>query len=73
MNRWRSKLDSNLPGELGQIADWINTAEAVIAKGIGFDPLKLSPEENLQRFNQLSEEHAVSVLFVLKVNYFRLF
>jgi hypothetical protein len=74
MNRWRYKLDSNLPGELGQIADWINTAEAVIARGIGFDPLKLSPEENLQRFNQLNEEHAVSVLFTFEMtNYFRLF
>lgn len=62
MNQWRHKLDTNLPGELGQIADWINTAETVIARGINFDPLKLSPEDNVQRFNQLNEEHAVSVL-----------
>jgi len=66
MNRWRYKLDTNLPGELGQIAEWINTAETVLAKGIDFDPLKLSPEENVQRFNQLYEEHAVSVLLILK-------
>ena len=59
MNQWRHKLDTSLPGELGQIADWINTAETVIARGINFDPLKLSPEENVQRFNQLHEEHAV--------------
>ncbi|CAF1393388.1 unnamed protein product [Rotaria sordida] len=58
MNRWRFKLDTNLPGELGQIADWINTAEEVLSRGINFDRLKSSPEENIQRFNQLNEEHA---------------
>jgi hypothetical protein len=63
MSRWRYKLDTNLPGELGQIADWINTAETVLARGINFDPLKCSPEDNVQHFNQLNEEHAVSVLF----------
>lgn len=59
MNQWRHKLDTSLPGELGQIADWINTAETVLARGIHFDPLKISPEENVQRFNQLNDEHAV--------------
>ena len=66
MNRWRLKLDKGLPGELGQIADWINTAEAVLARGINFDPLKLSAEENVHRFNQLIEEHAVNILFCFK-------
>ncbi|CAM2712242.1 unnamed protein product [Rotaria socialis] len=58
MNRWRCKLDSSLPGELGRIADWINTAEQVLARPLGFDRLKSSPEENIQRFNQLNQEHA---------------
>ena len=66
MNRWRFKLDTNLPGELGQIADWINTAEAALARGISFDPLKLSPEENVHRFSQLNEEHAVNLFSSLK-------
>jgi hypothetical protein len=73
MNQWRYKLDTSLPGELGQIADWINTAEAVLARGITFDPIKLSPEENVQRFKQLSEEHAVNILFILKRNTFVFF
>ncbi|CAF3427447.1 unnamed protein product, partial [Rotaria sp. Silwood2] len=66
MNRWRFKLDSNLPGELGQIADWINTAEEVLSKGINFDRFNSSPEENIQRFNQLNEEHAVNILLFTK-------
>ncbi|CAF4193831.1 unnamed protein product, partial [Rotaria magnacalcarata] len=57
MNRWRCKLDSSLPGKLGQIADWINTAEQILARPLGFDRLKSSPEENIQRFNQLNQEH----------------
>lgn len=61
MKRWRYKLDTHLPGELGQIADWINTAEEVLARGISFDPLKLTPEENSERFQQLYEEHAVKL------------
>ena len=59
MNRWRSKLDANLPGDLRQIAEWINRAEEVLARGINFNPLELQPEESFQRFNRLSEEHAV--------------
>jgi hypothetical protein len=59
MNRWRFKLDTSLPGELGQIVDWINTAEEVLARGVNFDPLKSSPDENVHRFNKLNEEHAV--------------
>ncbi|CAF1053347.1 unnamed protein product [Adineta ricciae] len=57
MDRWRFKLDTNLPGELGQIADWINTAEEVLTREINFDPMKSSPEENIDRFNQLNEEY----------------
>ncbi|CAF3955463.1 unnamed protein product, partial [Rotaria sordida] len=57
MNRWRHKLDLNLPGDLRQIAEWIYRAEDVLARGINFDPSNLTPEENLQRFNQLHEEH----------------
>jgi hypothetical protein len=59
MNRWRSKLDANLPGDLRQIAEWINRAEEILARGIHFDPLKLTPEENFQRFTHLYEEHEV--------------
>jgi hypothetical protein len=64
MGRWRFKLDTNLPGELGQIANWINAAEEVLARGINFDPLKLSPEENIKRFNELSEELTVNISFI---------
>lgn len=60
MNRWRHKLDTNLPGELGQIADWINSAEGVISRGIPFDPLKCSPEESADRFEKLLQEHVVN-------------
>lgn len=65
MTRWRYKLDTHLTGDLGHIADWINTAESVLARGIPFDPLKLSPEDNAQRFEKLHEEHLVSDLFFL--------
>ncbi|CAF3725966.1 unnamed protein product [Adineta steineri] len=57
MDRWRHKLDTNLPGELKQIADWINTAEEVLTRGMNFEPLQLSAEENIQRFNQLNQEY----------------
>ena len=60
MNQWRNKLDSNLPGDLRQIAEWIQRAEEVLARGINFHPLDLPPEENFRRFQQLLEEHAVS-------------
>lgn len=65
MNRWRHKLDSNLPGDLRQISEWIYRAEEVLARGLNFDPSTLKPEENLQRFNHLHEEHAVSILLDL--------
>jgi hypothetical protein len=61
MSRWRSKLDANLPGDLRQIAEWIHRAEEVLARGLNFDPLKLTPEENFQRFNRLYEEHVVGI------------
>ncbi|UJR08743.1 hypothetical protein I4U23_013000 [Adineta vaga] len=57
MDRWRFKLDTNLPGELGQIADWINTAEEVLRREMNFDPMRLSPEENIEHFNRLNEEY----------------
>ena len=64
MNEWRFKLDTNLTGELGKIADWINTAETVLSRELNFDPLKLLPEENIQRFTQLNQEHIVKhILF----------
>lgn len=68
MNRWRHKLDTNLPGELGQIADWINTAETILARGINFDPLTLTPEDNVQRFTKLNEEHAVYFFLNFNLN-----
>lgn len=66
MIRWRFKLDTSLPGELGQIADWIYTAEEVLAKGHGIDRLNLSPDENIQRFKQLNDEHTVKILLLFK-------
>ena len=69
MNRWRAKLDANLPGDLRQIAEWIQRAEEVLTRGINFDPLKLTPEENRQRFARLVEEHAVdNDLFLSEMN-----
>ncbi len=53
------KLDKNLPGDLRQIVEWIYRAEEVLARGLNFDPLNLTPEENFHRFNRLYEEHAV--------------
>ena len=67
MNRWRYKLDTNLPGELGEIADWINAGEGVIARGIAIDPLKSTPNENSKRFAQLLQEHLVSKTVVYKL------
>lgn len=69
MNRWRHKLDTNLPGELGQIADWINTAETILARGVNFDPLTLTPEDNVQRFTKLNEEHAVYFVFFFEFQF----
>jgi hypothetical protein len=62
MNRWRNKLDANLPGDLRQISEWINRAEEVLAHGVNTNPSQLTPEENLQRFNQFYEEHIVKNL-----------
>jgi hypothetical protein len=59
MARWRFKLDTNLPGELGQLADWINAAEEVLNRELNFEPMNLSPEENVTRFNELNEEYTV--------------
>lgn len=59
MNRWRMKLDANLPGDLRQIAEWIHRAEEILARDIQFDPLKFPPEENYRRFSELFEEHSV--------------
>lgn len=60
MNRWKYKLDINLPGELGRIAGWMNTAEQILSRPLGFDRLKSSPEENIPRFIELIEEHLVN-------------
>lgn len=59
MARWRFKLDTSLPGELGQIADWVNAAEEILHREMNFDPMKLSPEENFNRFSKLNEEFTV--------------
>ncbi|CAF3804026.1 unnamed protein product [Adineta steineri] len=57
MNQWRNKLDANLPSDLRQIAEWINRAEEVLQHGININPSELTPEQNLERFNQFYEEH----------------
>jgi len=62
MNRWRNKLDANLPGDLRQISEGINRAEEILAHGVNTNPSQLTPEENLQRFNQFYEEHIVKNL-----------
>lgn len=59
MNRWKNKLDANLPGDLRQIAEWINRAEEILAHGININPSELTPEENFQQFTQLYQEHIV--------------
>lgn len=59
MNQWRMKLDANLPDDLRQIVEWIYRAEEVLARGLNFDPLTLTPEENFHRFSRLHEEHLV--------------
>ena len=59
MNRWRQKLDANLPGELRRIAEWIARAERTLAEEIHFDPSKSTPGDNLQRSRRLLDEHAV--------------
>ena len=59
MNQWRFKLDSNLPGDLRQIAEWIYRAEENLARGIPFQSSNYSAEENYQRFKELLDEHQV--------------
>lgn len=56
------KLDANLPGDLRQIVEWIYRAEEVLARGLGFDPSTLTPDENFHRFNRLNEEHIVCLI-----------
>ena len=55
----------NLPGDLRQIAQWIHRAEEVLARGLTFDPLTLTPEENINRFSRVYEEHVVRVFYIL--------
>lgn len=59
MNQWRFKLDSNLPGDLRQIAEWIYRAEENLARGIPFQSSNYSAEENYRRFKELLDEHQV--------------
>jgi hypothetical protein len=59
MNQWRFKLDSNLPGDLRQIAEWIYRAEENLARGIPFQASNYSAEENYRRFKELLDEHQV--------------
>lgn len=59
MIRWRNKLDANLTGDLRHIAEWINRAEDALARGVTVNSAELTPEENLQRFSQLFQEHIV--------------
>jgi hypothetical protein len=51
----------NLPGDLRQIAQWIHRAEEVLARALNFDSSNLKPEENLDRFSRLYEEHVVRI------------
>jgi hypothetical protein len=55
----------NLPGDLRQIAQWIHRAEEVLARGLTFDPLTLTPEENISRFSRAYEEHVVRSFYLL--------
>ena len=70
MNQWQYKLDTNLPGDLRQIAEWIHRAEEVLAGGLNFDPSTLMPEENFRRFNQLNEDHIVRIAILCCLGFF---
>ncbi|CAF1247326.1 unnamed protein product, partial [Didymodactylos carnosus] len=58
VKKWRIKLDTSLPGELGQIGQWINDAESLLEKDLPFDPETLSPEGNYKNYSILKDEHA---------------
>ncbi|XP_067130355.1 LOW QUALITY PROTEIN: muscle-specific protein 300 kDa-like [Centruroides vittatus] len=52
--RWRWKLDSSLPGKLGQIGEWLNQAEQYLSK----DMLPAGKEEDMPQIVSMKlEEH----------------
>ncbi len=54
---WQWKLDSNLPGRLGQIGDWLNRGEEMVEDELSYGD---KPEDNADLVHARLEECKVS-------------
>lgn len=53
---WHWKLDSNLPGRLGQIGDWLYRAEELVDSELKYPE---APEEKANMLRAKVDEHKV--------------
>ena len=58
---WQWKLDSNLPGRLGQIGDWLNRAEEMLDNELMYTDD--AHEENAKMVRGTLDEHKVMSLY----------
>ena len=56
VRRWQLKLDTNLPGKLGNFGQWLYDAEALLQKE---SDLLAKPDENLQQIADTLHQHKV--------------
>jgi nesprin-1 len=66
LRHWLWLLDSGLPGDLGQVGEWLGQAESLI---VSDDIPTIMNEETASIISRKLEEHKVKPTFQLKIEY----
>lgn len=66
LHHWLWLLDSGLPGDLGQVGEWLGRAEALIASD---DIPTIMNEETASIISRKLEEHKVKHTLQLRIKY----
>jgi hypothetical protein len=66
LHHWLWLLDSGLPGDLGQVGEWLGRAEALIGSD---DIPTVMNEETASIISRKLEEHKVKHTFQLRMKY----
>jgi hypothetical protein len=66
LHHWLWLLDSRLPGELGQVGEWLGRAESLIASD---DIPTIMNEETASIISRKLEEHKVKQTILLRKKY----
>jgi hypothetical protein len=66
LHHWLWLLDSGLPGDLGQVGEWLGRAEALIASD---DIPTIMNEETASIISRKLEEHKVKLTLQFRIKY----